>query len=88
MSECNYIEIETTGDVYCAIVRAHQDRLVVFSTYTSDVEADTTWGFAESGTPILHANTRWSGTDEDTRRRIDEKHHYWLCFPREVPRDE
>lgn len=85
MSEKNYIEVETTGDVYCALVRAHQDQLVVFSTYTSDREADTVWGFRDTNTPILHATTQWDGVEEETRRRLDEKHRYWLCLPKNSP---
>jgi hypothetical protein len=82
MSEKNYVEIDTTYEVYCAIVRAHQDKLRVFSSYTGDGEADTVWGFDESETPILHANTRWDGYDEGTYQRRNEKHRYRLCLPK------
>ena len=83
MSEKNYVGIETTYEVYCAIVLAHQVRLRVFS-YTRDNEADTVWGFPESETPILHANTRWDDCDEGTHQRRNEQHRYWLCLPKEV----
>lgn len=83
MSSKNYVEIETAYEVYCAIVRAHQVRLRVFSSYTGDNEADTVWGFDESETPVLHANTRWDDYDEETHQRRNVQRRFWLCLPKE-----
>jgi len=29
--------------------------------------------------PIIAARTTWSGCEEDSTKRVNEKHEYWLC---------
>lgn len=86
--EKNYYDIETTSEVYNAILHSHHKNLVVFSSYTNEGIAETWWGFKDidTDTPILHALSKWDSYD-DSYSRINEVHKYWLCIPKSKEED-
>lgn len=88
MSE--YIKIPTSAEVYAVIFTKHRDSLRVFSSF-SDPEGrfhggigekavmETSWGFESSDYPIMEVKSSWGIDPEAPRKRVDQKHEYWLC---------
>lgn len=88
----SFFGISTSAEVYAVIFARHRDRLTVFSSFSDPAgtfnggpgevgRMHTTWGFQGCEWPLLEARTEWQIDPEQSYKRINEKHEYWLCMP-------
>lgn len=78
----DYERVETTCEVYHAILNQHIE-LKVFKSHSFEGDMFTSWGFRNSGCPLIEARTTWDTDTSKPYGRMNERHTYWLCYPKE-----
>lgn len=85
--------IPTSPEVYAVIRARHGSQMTVYATF-SDPDGtfnggpgergrmETVWGIEGCDFPILEARTTWDIDPDQSHKRINEKHEYWLLIGR------
>jgi hypothetical protein len=86
----DYKRASTSAEVW-AVIRARHPEMRVFSTYSApdgDQFGDpnkgkmfTSYGFEHGDYPVIEAQTTWDIDPVTRRKRVNERHEYWLCLP-------
>ncbi len=85
--------VPTSAEVWAVIrARHHEDLEVVgsFSAPDGNYCVDpgvgvmaTLYGLKGANSPLIGAETRWDIDQEKPYERINERHEYWLCYPKQ-----
>lgn len=88
----DYVKVQTTAQVWAAIMDAHRPQLQVFESFSNPDghafggggargETMIVYGFVGSDTPLIGARTTWDIwlNQEGQVRHKNETHVYWLC---------
>lgn len=89
----DYRKMPTTPEVWGAIMLAHREKLVVFSSFSNPTgdshlgngrpEMFTEYGFRDADCPLIGARTTWERGEKEWDR-VNEDRVYWLCLPLEA----
>ena len=88
-----YTEVETSREVVSVIYARHEAQLTPHASYSNPdgtcplgngrPQMDTWYGFRLADCPLYHIRTTWDRDLERKYERLNEKHEYWLCIPKE-----
>ena len=78
-----WAKIPTSPEVWAVIKARHHEELRVFSSFSSEGDMRTAYGFEGHDFPIMEARTTWEADSEKSWNRLNEKHEYWLCTGKE-----